>query len=120
MATAAAARIAARPRPPARPERALPRRRRGAFLSRGDSFSPRLIRPARVARVDAPLPWRGLAGGEVVVVAAGEGLERNEGGVLGREDLGAGGGDHVGLGGGAADGAPADRRAVLPVGELDR
>ena len=78
------------------------------------------VRPAGVAGFDVPLPRRGFGGGEVVVVAAGEGLEGDQGGVLGREDLGAGGGFDVGRGRGAADGAPAEGRAVLPVDDLDR
>src|SRR6185312_5507159 len=80
----------------------------------------RSVRPAGIARFDAPLPRRGFSGGEVVVVAAGEGLEGDEDGVLGGEQLGAGGGGDVGGRRGATDGAPAERWPVLPEEELHR
>ena len=40
------------------------------------------------------------------MVAAGQGLERDQGGVVALQDLDAGGGFDVGLGGAAGDGVP--------------
>ncbi len=77
-------------------------------------------RPAGVAAADAPLPGRALGGGELVVVAAGEGLERDQVRVVAEEDLGAGGGVDLGLAGATDDAFPADGRAVEPVDDFDQ
>src|SRR5258707_8831704 len=62
-------------------------------------LASRSARPAGVEAADPPSPRRSLVVRELVVVAAGEGLERDPGGVLLEEDRGAGGSSDLDLAG---------------------
>src|SRR5262249_27704593 len=96
----------------------------GSFIrlvsERGAITSTRgLTRPARVAALDLPAPGRLLAVREVVLVAAGQRLERDQGRVVLEQDGRARGGIDVCLGRPADNAVPSDRRAVEPVRQLD-
>ena len=97
--------------------RAKPTATRPAVLADGEA--PRLARPAGVAAGDPPLPGRALAGGEVVVVAAGQGLQGDQGRVVLSRTADAAGGLDLGLGRAADDALPAEAGTVEPVGQLD-
>ena len=57
-----------------------------------------------------PLPWWTFAGWELIVVAAGEGLEGDEGRVVAEQDLDPLGGVDLGLAGAAHEAFPAKGR----------
>ena len=83
-----------------------------ALQSRCSSISS--ARPAGIAGIDLPLPGRALSGGEVVVVAPGEGLQRNQSRVVFEQDASLACRLDLRLGG-APRAFPAERRAIEPV-----
>src|ERR1700679_713469 len=81
--------------------------------------APDSTRPPGVSTRDPPLPGWPFARREVVVVAAGEGLERDQGRVVFEQDLCAAGGLDLVLLGAAAVASPAEAGAVEPVDDFD-
>ena len=90
----------------------------GRCKKRLEGSDAQLDQPA-VDAADAPLPGRTLGRREVVVIATGQGLERDQGGVVLEQDPGAGGGVDIGLRRSANVALPAQPGPVEPVGHLD-